>query len=66
MSLLITWKSDRYEIDMIKEFGSDWVNIELLDLVKYISDKTRVPVDGIKLLSSGGTKWEGSFGSLIY
>jgi hypothetical protein len=51
---------------MIKEFGSDWVNIELLDLVKYISDKTRVPVDGIKLLSSGGTKWEGSFGSLIY
>lgn len=66
MSLLISWKSDRYEIDMIQEFGSDWVNIPLSDLVKYISGKTKVPMDGIKLLSSGGTKWEGSFGSLIY
>ncbi len=64
MSILVTWKSDRYEIDMIQEFGPDWINIKLNDLIQYISLKTQLPVDGIKLLSSGGTKWEGSFGYL--
>ena len=59
---------------MVQEFGSDWTSIKLLDLISFISLKTQIPKDGIKLLTSGGKSWnyyfnfweskalEGSFG----
>lgn len=71
MSILITWKSEKYEINMIQEFGEQWETIKLSDLVKYISLKTKIPSNGIKLLCSGGKQdWEsevrGSFGFCFY
>ena len=55
MSILIVWKTQKYQIDMIKEFGSKWEDsTKLRDLIQSCSNLTGIPNDGIHLLTSGG------------
>ncbi len=59
MSITLKWKSQiatvDFKVEAAKYGDKDWpFHVTLLDLLKRISDSSKVPIENMKLLHSGG------------